>query len=180
MTDTKPIRIPVSRRKMALIAIGAAAFVAGGSLLAFTDSAQASVTRVVFGWVAMVFFGAALLYPAWRLIKPGVALLVDEGGVTDGSSGLAVGFIPWSEIRGVQLVECGGQRFIGIDLHDPSFLLSRVGRLRSKAIEWNQSRGLPPVLIPQIAIREPMEELVSRVSEFWYDLGVQEGDPGTP
>lgn len=50
------------------------------------------------GGCGLAFFGTALGYSLYRLIKKPVFLLVEEEGITDNTSLLSLGFIPWESV----------------------------------------------------------------------------------
>jgi hypothetical protein len=70
-----PITLYPSREKWAMLAAGSAPFVVIGGIMILDASAN-----TLWGWVAVVFFGACLLIAAIRLLPGAAALTLDVSG----------------------------------------------------------------------------------------------------
>jgi hypothetical protein len=100
--------------------------------------AVAAVTFGIYGeltdvnrWVLLIpcyvggpFFGLCFLL-ALRRFSGEPLIVIGPEGVRDNSSLVGTGLIRWDEIRRIFPHDSFGQRYVGIDLHDPATLLSR-------------------------------------------------------
>lgn len=97
-------------------------------------------------------FGALLFMPCtvylfWRAIHPKAVMTIDDSGITDNSSAIAVGFIPWSQITAIQLTPHMSQVYFSIRVLNVESLLKSLSPKTRKLIRMNMSMGLPPVNI---------------------------------
>ena len=98
----------------------------------------------VLGVIRVAFFGSALPYLAYRLIRPRPSVIVDRTGIHDHASVACAGFIPWHEVRRYRSRVVGTQPMLAITVTDPLALLARVsapGRLLMKANQRTSERA---------------------------------------
>jgi hypothetical protein len=60
-----------------------------------------------------------------KLIKNEPALIISADGITDNSSGVSAGFIPWSDIIAVKEAVIANQRFINLVVKNPQEYIDR-------------------------------------------------------
>jgi len=120
----------IYRRKLTLglLVLGAFAFVVLGAFLFFYD--QTSVRMDVVGVVCIIFFGGCGLYGLKALVDKEPGLKLDSEGLTDNSSALAAGFVPWSDVFGVEECQVQGQKSICLLLKNPEVYIERGSYLR--------------------------------------------------
>lgn len=56
------------------------------------------LNKIIGGFVT-IFFGACLLFIIIRFFKPKDILVIDKNGITDNSSAISIGFIPWKDVK---------------------------------------------------------------------------------
>jgi hypothetical protein len=166
MSDSERIEFPISRKKMALALLGSAALLAASSLLAFTEIASSSVAVRAFGILGLVFFGLCAGSALARIAYGGPALVLEMDGLTDHSSGLAAGFVPWSNIAEFGPVTFGEQNFLGIAVRDLSAFKATLRRRRLRFVDWNLRQGLPPILIPQVSLTQSVQAVADEMWDF--------------
>lgn len=118
----EPISIPLSKTKILILFAGAILFVAGGCwLLIRTSTANAhfSSVPIIAGMAAILFFGLCAVYAARKFFSKKPGLLLDDLGITDNSSGISAGFIPWSDIQEINMLIVRQQKFIMIFVKTP-------------------------------------------------------------
>lgn len=168
--------IELSRAKLALMVVGSLLFVAAGVwfLLASDDSSLVTtLDRFVppafvhgLGIVAMLFGAAGV---AWGIAKsrdrkPG--LVLNAEGMVDNSSAVAAGFIPWSEVTGVETFQISSQRMLVIRVADPAKYIERGGAVKRSLNRANASMCGSPIVISSNALRIPFDELRREVVAF--------------
>ena len=123
-----------SRWRLALLALLSAAFVALGLWMigTFGSDHPDGIKATIFGWLAILFFGACAIAALLRMRDDGVVLRVDERGIWWKQMSAAT--IPWSEIDEVGVVTIHRQKMLGLAVRDP-------GRYRSKTIQGRLSRA---------------------------------------
>ena len=171
MPDTLDrIVVPLSRTKISLVLLGSAAFVAialavwpavgllpRGTLLGLAMHAFLVIT--------IVFFGLCGLYAAVKLFDRTPGLVIDEVGIIDNSSGLAVGRIPWSEIEGIHITRVQGQRFLTLQVRDPEKYVKRSSFLRRQITWLNVKYFNGPIHISANGLKMGFDELVKVVGQ---------------
>lgn len=94
-----------------------------------------------------LFFVLGFVYFTLRLIKRKPILIVDDKGITDNSSAISVGFIPWEDVEDIVMDECLGNEFIEIKLVDEEKYIKRLSDLSKKAVIANKKMGHEAVCI---------------------------------
>jgi len=141
-----PVEISLSRIKMMLLFIGAVLFVILGLILIIYQPESINhsnryswimkpIPRFFAGFVCVIFFGFAAITMLFRLFTKNPGLIINEKGIYDNSSALALGFIPWKDIREVKKITVNQNRFILIVVNNPIDYLN-------KTTQWLKLRGL--------------------------------------
>ncbi|GBF75799.1 hypothetical protein PA598K_04231 [Paenibacillus sp. 598K] len=156
------------RKRMFLFAFGSLVFVLiGGWMIVSGVRGEEPLLIAVIGLAAVLLFGLALLFYLYHLVKRQPTLRVDEEGLLDTSSLIAAGRISWGEISEVRLYTYHGERFIGINLHDPDGYLVRQGWLIRLFMRWNKRLVEAHVNIAQTGIATPLHVLYEEVRRRW-------------
>ncbi|MCI3938893.1 hypothetical protein MQX03_16960 [Chryseobacterium aahli] len=177
-----PVVIPLSKMKMTLLFIGAVLFVVLGLILIIYEPESINHSsryawvmkpfpRFLAGFVCVVFFGLAAITMLFRLFNKKPGLIINEKGINDNSSALALGFIPWKDIREVKMVTVNQNKFILIIVWNPIDYLN-------KTTQWLKLRGLKlnfryyetPICISANSLQIKFDELytllVDNVNQF--------------
>ncbi|MDP9912316.1 hypothetical protein J2W27_004442 [Variovorax boronicumulans] len=160
-----------SRLRMALMLLGALAFVAGGVWLLMHPFRETRVAGWVVAWASILFFGAAGLFALTRLFSRKPALTIDHTGIVDNASGLAAGFIPWSDVVDAQVFEFQRQRFLGLSLRNPQDYLAQASPLKRLLMKANASLVGFPVNIPEATLSMTVATLLTHINEFRHGNG---------
>ena len=147
------------RGKQVLLLVGAVAFVACSVWLVSLDSPQA----VVAGVLGIAVFGLFGVLTVRLVLQRGPALVIDSRGITDSSSAIAAGFVPWHHVRGLSIWEHRGQRVVCIAVHDPAPVLAAAGRLARTAMRANIRMVGTPVTIATTALPFTAEQLIEEI-----------------
>lgn len=171
------IIIKVSKRKLALNLLGSIAFVLIGIwLLTFQPETANPVLNnpvVKYGAaiICIAFFGTIGIFLAKRLADNRPAFVIDESGITDNSSAIAAGFIPWGDITLFPITERAKKIFILIMVNNPEhYLEKRKGFLIRKSMDFNyKNYGTPLAVstqIMQIKVGELSQLLDDKLKEY--------------
>ena len=126
----------VIRRKTKSVVLGflgSLAFVLIGAWMVSSDPSVA-----FWGYLSIVFFGLCAFVFAVQAFQRGPALIVNPDGITDRSTAVSAGFIPWADITGIGSGSMQGQHFIAIQVRDPEKYLNRGNALQRKLKRMNQ------------------------------------------
>jgi hypothetical protein len=167
-----PIEIPLSKSKLSLMLIGAIAFVALGFwLLSYqpTSGDPPWMNRPVCvsaGTLSIAFFGLCSVLAVKKLFSTLPGLIISDEGITDNSSGLSAGPIPWKDILSVQTTTAVNQRFILIMISNPQVQMDRqTSSLKRKAMAVNYRTYGTPICISANGLKCNFNELYGLLTE---------------
>lgn len=108
-------------------------------------------------------FGAvfSLLQAARSKSRP--LLIVNEQGITDQSSLIALGFLPWEAIDTITLKPYLGQTFLSVSLKDNNRYLSKMNWFQKQACQANLKLGFPLVNIVLTASDQTTETVYQTI-----------------
>jgi hypothetical protein len=138
------IEIKSGKTKLAGLLAGAAIFVALG--IWFTLEPQRAISPVfqnislirVLGIASVIFFGLCGLFILKKLMDKKAALTISAAGITDNSSAVSVGFIPWADVVAIRETAIINQSFVTIDVNDPELYISKqTSSFKKKLMQVN-------------------------------------------
>lgn len=135
MTYTLPIKIQGSPIRQAGYLVGAIAFVILGAWLTGHQNPRA----VIAGWAGVLFFGLCATFIAKQMATGGPRIVIDQNGIFDRTNGL--GTIEWRDVISVWVAELQGQKFLCLELRNPTEYLDRLSSWRRKLATVNRELG---------------------------------------
>lgn len=184
MDTSTPVEIALSRTKTVVILLLGLAFVAVGvALILNAPKITASFPRValpsagrilhlgpalvqVVGGVSIAFFGYVAAFSARRLANPTPGLVLDARGLTDNTSAVAAGFIPWADVADVKTGGLAGQPFLYVVLRDPDAFLRSVSPVRRFFLDQNRKLGPSPVALTSASLDADFDEMAALVRAY--------------
>ena len=149
---------------------------AGGALLlmcgaGFVLVAQVSIAKP-FKVIAVamlapctVMFLIFFAYAVIKLVSNKPLLILDRDGLTDQSSTIAVGFVPWSDLLAVKFTEYRNSgTLLCVDaVHSAEFIAARRNPVWRSAKRFNLKRGLGVVTVSAPALGIPSSEVADAI-----------------
>lgn len=89
----------------------------------------------------VLLFGYAAVFFIKQAVHPKPVLVVNEQGVTDHTSAISLGFIPWQDIKRVYLDRLMNNTFIELEIAQEEKYLSRLNALKRKTVAANKAMG---------------------------------------
>lgn len=177
MKTEEIIEIPLSTHKMLLSFFGSLAFVAIGIWFLVSPPKSSNPILgnpvVIFGagLASILFFGFVVItiLRKFKDKKPG--LIISPEGITDNSSGVSAGLIPWTEIEEILVTQVMHQRFLMFMVTDPEKYINRVKNpLKRGIMKMNYKSYGSPVSISSNALNTNFEKLhvllIRKMSEY--------------
>jgi hypothetical protein len=161
--------IALSRAKLkAMVPACAVVLVSGIALCAHArdDAIVTPALDQAAGLLAILFGAACGLYLLRKLVDRRPGLVLTPLGLTDNSSGVAMGFVPWEDIAGVEARELMGQRMLVFHLVDVEKYVRRHGVLTRPVARSNVAFCGSPLVIAPHALAIEFDELRRVVGEF--------------
>jgi hypothetical protein len=118
---------------------------------------------LVFGFV---FFGYSFIYYLKRANSGKEILIVDEKGITDNSSALACGFIPWRDIDNIYIASSMGNQFIELVLNNEEHYLKKLKGIKKLAVLINKKMKHQVVCITLNSTGISPKKLLPRIQEM--------------
>lgn len=156
--------IPRNRAKGIAIMLGALSFVALGAWMVAMNETHRGIPTPVIGVAGIVFFGAAFVYGVRTLRDRRPGFVVGPDGFEDRSSAVAVGFVPWTDVRELAVMRLSGQRFIAVRVANPATYVERGSAWQRVARKANIRLCGTPITISTNTLRISTDELVQLLS----------------
>ncbi|MRJ10387.1 hypothetical protein EDL98_04745 [Ornithobacterium rhinotracheale] len=119
-----------------------------------------SVFVKIIAYTGIVFFGIIGVLGSIQLLSKKSALIINEKGITDNTTMVSLGFIPWDEIQQIQMTDVMNQRFLMVILKDPKRNIARQKNPLKKILnKLNYRLYGSPVGIPVNNLKISAEEL---------------------
>ncbi len=166
MTQDEQIEIPLSKKKMLLTLFGAIIFVGLGLWFLINPP---KISNLIFGnptlifivgLASIIFFGlvAITIFRKFSDKKPG--LIINRKGITDNSSGVSAGLIPWTDIKEIKISQVMSQKFLMFIVSNPQDYLDKVTNpLKRNAMKMNYKTYGSPISISSNALQTNFEDL---------------------
>lgn len=174
--SSETIIIKLSRKKMVLAILGAILFVLLGFWLIakreeITRPINSPLFIMIIGIVAIVFFGFMGILAIRKITTQSVGFIISPKGVTDNSSAISAGFIPWEEITAITETSVANQTFVNIVLKDPeAFIASQKNTFTRKAMTANHKSFGSAVAISSNSLQTTHKNLkkilVEKLTEY--------------
>lgn len=146
METPKQIEIQHSKLKLTLMFLGSIIFVGLGiwfvTIPTETDNLILASPTLLFvvGFASILFFGFVGFSILKKLGDKSPGLIISEEGVVDNSSGVSVGFIPWTDILEIKETKVVNQKFINLVVKNPQEYIDRQQSLfKRKAMQINHN-----------------------------------------
>ena len=131
MSNSNPIEIQLSKFKLTLMLLGCFLFVGSGICFVTNPTKyesfimRSSTIIFVAGLLGILFFGFLSFFFFKKLSDKSPGLIISDEGITDNSSGLSAGFIPWADIIAIKESKVVNQKFINIIVKNPQVYIDR-------------------------------------------------------
>ena len=171
--------IELSKKKLLLITLGACVLVVLGMWLVSLDSttiqSQHQFSNTMFvhsvGIVSMLFFGICGVYALRKLFDKRPGLVFTDAGIVDNASGVAAGFIPWSDVVGATIFEINKRKMLIVTVKNPAKYVERGGAMRRTVNRANVTMCGSPIAISSIALKISFPELLALFREYHEKYG---------
>ena len=170
--------IQVSARKTALIFLCSICF-GGIGLWMVVDSSTISETSTRsdspafvagMGIIGILFFGACGVWAARKLYGNSPGLILSKEGLTDKTSAISAGFVPWSDIKAIKEHSVRGHKFVAVEVIDPDKYRKSGSFLQRILKQFNQSFYGTPIHISSHSLEISYYELLEAIRTYraWF------------
>ncbi|RPD98247.1 hypothetical protein EGM88_06690 [Aureibaculum marinum] len=166
MNKKEQIEIPLSKNKLILTLLGSITFVAIGIWFLVnsskTNSPILSNETFIFiiGLIAILFFGFIAITVIRKLLDKKPGLIISKQGITDNSSGVSAGLIPWTDIQEIRALKIMNQKFLMFIVKNPQDYVDKVTNpIKRNAIKMNLKSYGSPISISANSLKTNFDNL---------------------
>ncbi len=146
MSDLPALRLPRKRGRSVFQVVGSVCFVIAGVVLLIMGLTSQpfdfdALKLTVAGVLAILVFGFFGFLGARMLTRP--ALVVDDRGIWDNTSGLSVGLIPWEQALGFQPVRVALNDYVAVLWADEQWAWDHMKPTARRMNRLNHGMGTP-------------------------------------
>ncbi len=160
--------IPLSKRKITFLFLGAMGFVAlflGLAQIAETQTKFNSLLMMSVSFVGIIFFGLCAFYALTKLFDKKPGLIISDEGITDNSSAVSAGLIKWENIIDVSITEIHRSKILTIDVNNADEILSKQQGFKKILMNLNKNYFSSPVQISSNALKCNFQDLFNTIKE---------------
>jgi hypothetical protein len=122
--------ISINKKRILPNVFGALVFVVLGiGMISIALLGEGAVgTKVLIsliGLVSLLFFGLILVVLLTKLVRNEAGLIITDDGLTDNTSGVSAGFIPWNDMRKINFSYTGNLVFLIVMVKKPEKYIER-------------------------------------------------------
>lgn len=177
MTQSGQIEIPLSKTKMTITFLGSLAFVGLGLWFLINPPKSnhwlfGNPTLIfVVGLASVLFFGLVAITIFRKFSDKKAGLIISKDGITDNSSGVSAGLIPWTDIQEIKVSQVMNQKFLMFIVSNPQDYLDKVKNpLKRNAMKVNYKTYGSPISISSNALKTNFDDLqkllVEKMNEY--------------
>ena len=157
--------IPLNKKKLVLVFLGSMIFVVAG---VWMIAVIGQLFAIIVGYVAILFGGSAATVCIFKLLDNKPGLIISKTGLTDNSSWVAAGEIPWSDIRGISAAKISGQNYIFLYVDNPEQYINRQkNSIRRYMVRQTFNMYGTPLAISLIVLKIRFDELLEILDEYY-------------
>lgn len=117
-------------------------------------------------FVGLPLFSYSTVMSLKHLLTKAPVLNINQSGITDNASGLSVGFIPWSDISGAEIMLIEKQKYLHIYLENPEAYVKKASIARRLMMRVNLLFGGSHISIAQLIMGENLEDILFKINKF--------------
>lgn len=176
MSDLKPIEIPFSRAKLGklllytvpLCLMGFGFIILWQAVLSSPDEPFAlnGIVIQICGAAIILLFGGLTLRLLLELFSKEPGLILNSDGVTNNTSELAAGFIPWDNVACVICIPAGMRSSCNLVLKDADAHVADMNGLKRWILKMNMKSTGPQEIIRSNKLDIEHDQLFALFSEY--------------
>ncbi len=120
---------------------------------------------IPLGILGLTFFGIATVYVFVRFFDKRPALIIDNRGITDYSSLISAGFIPWENVANFGITRVYKQAIVTIMLRDPKAFLATQKPIKKAIMSINMKWYRSPVQLSANTLSVNANEILRLLQE---------------
>lgn len=170
MNNAGSITIPFSKKKLSKLLIISVVFAALGTWMVLSPTEEGNrwfnnpiiKNGVAIGAILMGLLGMAVTLQ--KLLQKQAALLIDDSGITDRSSQVAAGYVPWNDVHLITTTTVVNQKFVLLIVKNPEDYIQRKKNvIGQKGMRMNFKNYGSPICISASGLQCTTGELIEMI-----------------
>lgn len=159
------IEIYTSKKKSALLLICSITFVSIGVWMVTKE--YSNTKNLLMGYLSIVFFGLGIFIGIKNLIKPSIALIIDQNGININPRKSLTKFIEWDKILGFKVIKIQSTKILIIMVTNPDFWIEKeTNMIRKKLMQYNLNNYKSPFNIASSGLKINTNELNQKLNFY--------------
>ena len=117
-------------------------------------------------FIGIIFFGYGSIYFLKRMKTKKEMLIVNSKGITDNTSAISLGFIPWEDIEDVYVDGVLGNNFNELKIKNEEKYLNNISFIKKLLINSNKKMGHQIVCITLNTTNYSINEVMEKIKEY--------------
>ncbi len=117
-------------------------------------------------FIGILFFGYGGFYFLKRMKTNKEMLIINKEGITDNTSAISLGFIPWEEIEDIYVDGVLGNNFIELKIKNEEKYLKNISFIKKMLINSNKKMGHQIVCITLNTTNYSINEVLEKIKEY--------------
>ncbi len=172
MIKENQIEIALSKSKMLFAILGSLVFVGFGVWFLVSPPTIDNplfgnpTTIFIIGLASVLFFGLTTVLIFKKLFDKSPGLIVNNEGISDNSSAVAAGFIPWEDVKEIKVTNVFNQKILVLIVNNPESYFKNVkNKIKRNSMKMNYKTYGSPIGIVANALQIDFNNLHKMISE---------------
>lgn len=124
--------------------------------------------------LAVIFFGYGMIFFINRKLENKDIVVVDKNGITDNSTAISLGFIPWKDIDNIYMNSMMSNKFILIKLKNEEEYLNKTSTIKRRLMLKNKNMGYEMICINLNFTGIQPESFLQEILEYRKSLEIKQ------
>lgn len=173
--ETKIFKL--NKWRLLLILLVSVIFIMNGLTILFEGKTEVVSTSPFLvktvGFLTLLIFGIMIYIASKKLFDPELGITLNEEGINDHSSSLAVGMVNWANITQIETKKFLWLKSLAIHTNNPEKYLREASGIKLRILAGNLNRTETPVLITAGSLKIKFAKLEELIQDYWEKSQIQ-------
>lgn len=164
-------KIGLNKWRLIFIILISVIFIMNGLTMLFEASNELVKTSPflvrLIGVMSIAFFGIIIFTSSKQLFDPELGVTLDEIGLNDHSSSMAVGMINWEHITKIETFKFLWMKSLAVHTDNPEKYLREASGVKLRVLAGNLNRTKTPIVISTRSLKIKHIEFDKLIRDYW-------------
>jgi hypothetical protein len=166
-----PLKIGINKWRLLLILLISVVFIMNGLTMLIESNEVTVKTSPILvkliGILSILLFGVILYIASKQLFDTELGVSLDEEGINDRSSAMAVGSVKWENITNIETKKFLWMKSLALHTNNPEKYLREASGVKLRVLAGNLHRTKTPVVISARNLKKKHGDFEQLVRNFW-------------